>query len=72
VGNGLLANLGLNQDIPRVSTYVDDGIIFFRPAPRDLESIMALLDVFVDASDLKVHMQKSHVSCSHCDDETAH
>jgi hypothetical protein len=45
--------------------------MFFRPTCGDLETINSLLDVFADASGLKVNMNKSHVSCIRCDDETA-
>jgi hypothetical protein len=69
--NALLEDLGLNHALPRVSIYVDDAVLFFRPVGSDLEVISTILGSFADASGLKINLQKSHTTCIRCDEDTA-
>jgi hypothetical protein len=71
VDHGLLSDLGLHRDVPRVSIYADDAVFFFRTANTDLEAVSTILNIFAEASGLKINLQKSHATCIRCDDDTA-
>jgi hypothetical protein len=52
---GFLADLGLHQNMPRVSIYADDTIIFFKPTTSDMEVVSKILNIFAESSGLKVN-----------------
>jgi hypothetical protein len=70
--HGLLAELGLHRDVPRVSIYADDAVLFFKPVIQDLEVIAAALHLFTESTGLQINLQKSSITCIRCNEETIH
>ena len=69
--NNLLASLGLNNRIPRASIFADDAVLFFTPATSDLQVIEAMLQLFGEASGLKINFAKSSITCIRCEENRA-
>jgi hypothetical protein len=70
VDHGLLADLGLNKNVPRASIYADDAVLFFRPIAQDLEVIEVAFHLFSESSVLQINLQKSSITGIRCDGET--
>jgi hypothetical protein len=68
---GFLTGLKLNKQVPRVSIYADDAILFFRPRPSDSEVIQAILKIFGYTSGLQINLNCSTITCIRCNDEVA-
>jgi hypothetical protein len=65
---GLLQPLSTRSIQHRISLYVDDVVMFLRPAASDLHMVTMILDLFGDASasGLKTNIQKSSVAPIQC------
>ena len=69
VQQSLLSPLGLDSNTPRASIFADDVVLFFRPTPVDNQVIAGMLDLFGEASGLRINLRKSTITCIRCDDE---
>jgi hypothetical protein len=70
---GLLQSLSSRSIQHRLSLYVDDVVIFLRPAAFDIDLMGEILQLSGKASGLKTNIQKSSVApiqCSATDMET--
>jgi hypothetical protein len=70
---GLLQSLSSRSIQHRLSLYVDDVVIFLRPAAFDIDLMGEILQLSGQASGLKTNIQKSSVApiqCSATDMET--
>lgn len=63
---GLLHALDNSNVKNRVSIYVDDVVMFIKPAEEDLSCTMVILDGFGEASGLIANMQKNYVIPIRC------
>ena len=61
-----LARTGMKQ---RVSMFVDDVMIFLKPDAMDLQVCASLLQVFGDASGMRVNLAKSATLPIHCSED---
>ena len=52
----------------RTSLYADDVIIFINPARAEIDNLLKLLQLFCDATGLRVNLSKSSVIPIRCDD----
>lgn len=68
---GLLEDLGLNRHVPRASIFADDAVLFFKPSSGDLQVISAILQLFGEASGLRINLQKSTTTCIRCEEYKA-
>jgi hypothetical protein len=68
-GEGLLAQLGVAEDVQRVSLYVDDLVLFVAPIDQDLRVLKSTLQIFCLTSGLFANLDKSVATPMHCSDE---
>ena len=52
---GVLARLGGFTPIQRVSIFADDVVLFVKPAVADLTAVKTILNIFGEASGLRVN-----------------
>ena len=52
----------------RTSLYADDVIIFINPARAEIDNLLQLLQLFGDATGLRVNLSKSSMIPIRCDD----
>lgn len=64
--NGLLQPISSRVTHHQISLYVDDVVIFLRPALDEMDIIIKLLQLFGDGSGLKTNIQKSNVFPIQC------
>jgi len=50
----------------RISLYADDVVIFLQPSANDIRLTLDILQLFGEASGLKINVQKSTVLPIHC------
>lgn len=62
----LLSPLSARQNLPSISVYADDAVLFFRPTAREALVIKAILGLFGDATGLKTNFSKSAITPIHC------
>ena len=67
----LLVKMGLDAKTPRASIFADDAIIFFSPVASDLQVVSAILELFGEASGLRINFEKSSVTGIRCGDPPA-
>jgi hypothetical protein len=65
---GLLSKLSANYDNFRVSLYADDAAVFLAPNKKDLEVTNCILDLFSQASGLKINAAKTCYYSIQCAD----
>ncbi|KAE8770746.1 putative reverse transcriptase [Hordeum vulgare] len=61
--------MGLHERVPRASFFADDAVVLLKPAASDCEVLSALLQLFRDASGLKINFYKSTISGILCSEE---
>lgn len=68
---GILQRLHPRKDVPPISLYADDVVLFCHPTPSDLEAVKEILHLFGRASGLNVNFAKSSASPLRCSQEMA-
>jgi hypothetical protein len=63
---GILQRLHPRKDIPPISLYADDVVLFCHPTANDLDAVREILHLFGRASGLNVNFSKSSASLLRC------
>lgn len=71
VQQGLLSDLRCGNTVPRASIFADDVVLFFKPESNDLQVISAILQLFEEASGLRINLHKCAVTCIRCNEYLA-
>jgi hypothetical protein len=66
---GLLSPLNARRQIPPISVYADDAVLFFRPTAGEANTIKRLLTLFSEATGLKTNFCKSAITPIQCNDQ---
>lgn len=64
---GVLRRLHPTRQIPSISLYADDVVLFCHPQPDDIQAVKAILQLFGRASGLRVNFSKSAAALIRCD-----
>lgn len=51
----------------RVSLYADDAVVFMNPARDEMEALITILNMFGEATGLKINRHKSTATPIRCD-----
>ena len=62
----LLKPISNRNTVLRISTYADDAAIFANPYLNEIQAIQQILEVFGEASDLRVNLNKCAVYPIQC------
>ena len=68
LGVGVISNLPGIQAHQSVSIYADDVVLFLKPSPPDLAFVRMMLQMFGEASGLRINYNKSMAIMIHGDD----
>jgi hypothetical protein len=65
----LLSPLNVRQNLPPISVYTDDAVLFFRPTAEEARVIKGILELFGAATGLKTNFSKSAITPIQCDEQ---
>jgi hypothetical protein len=63
---GLITPLRHRMAQLRLSLYVDDAVVFLKPIKEDVDMLIAIMECFRDATDLKINVNKSTMAPIWC------
>lgn len=65
----LFSPLNVRQNLPPISVYTDDAVLFFRPTAEEARVIKGILELFGAATGLKTNFSKSAITPIQCDEQ---
>lgn len=66
---GLLSELNARRNLPNISVYADDVILFFRPTLQEAQTIKTVIDIFGAATGLKTNLAKCAITPIRCNEQ---